>query len=211
MMSEKPCRISAERRSGCPVIQLDTVVDRPVGEWMADLNELRAASPICWNQHGEHWVVTRAQLAREIFQNPAVFTNDSISPADPDPSYKWIPSNINPPQHVQYRQILNHAFGPASVARVEPKARTYCRVAIDEIVEKGRCDFVADVGGAFPTRVFLELIDLPWEDAPLFVDWTETLFNAFFTGPDAMAAFDGSRQYFAELIADRRKYTHSRR
>ena len=140
-----------------------------------------------------------------MFQNPAVFTNDSITPGDPDPAYKWIPSNVNPPQHVQYRQILNHAFGPASVARVEPKARTYCRMAIDEIVDTGRCDYVADVGGVFPTRVFLELVDLPWQDAPLFVAWTETIFDGLFTGPEAMVAFDESRQYFVDLIAERRR------
>ncbi len=102
-----------QTRSGCPVIHLNTVVDRPVGEWSDDLNRLRTAAPIYWNDSGGYWVVTRASLAREIFQNPRVFTNDSISPANPDPSYKWIPSNINPPRHVQYRQILNHRFGPA--------------------------------------------------------------------------------------------------
>jgi cytochrome P450 len=204
-MSQAQEMMTGEQRSGCPVIHLDTVRDRPVGEWMTDLNGLREANPICWNEHGGYWVITRAQLAREVFQNPAVFTNDSISPGDPDPSYKWIPSNINPPLHVQYRQMLNHAFGPAAVARVEPKARTYCRMAIGEIVDTGRCDYVADVGGLFPTRVFLELVDLPWQDAPLFVRWTETLFDAFFSGPQAEAAFDESRQYFSDLIAERRR------
>ncbi|MGG7380251.1 hypothetical protein ACQ7B2_16360, partial [Escherichia coli] len=80
-------------------------------------------NPIYWNELGGYWVVTRASLTREIFQDPELFTNDSITPGDPDPSYRWIPSNVNPPQHVQYRQILNFAFGPAAVARVEPKAR----------------------------------------------------------------------------------------
>src|SRR5215211_9358432 len=118
--------------AGCPVINLNTVVDRPVGEWMAELNRLREGSPIYWNEHGGYYVLTRAQHVREVFQNPDVFTNDSITPGDPNPDYKWIPSNINPPKHVQYRQILNYAFGPAPVKRVEPKAREYCRMAIDE-------------------------------------------------------------------------------
>jgi cytochrome P450 len=78
-------------------------------------------------------------------------------------------------------------------------------MAIDEVAAKRQCDYVADVGGVFPTRVFLELIDLPWQDAPLFVQWTETLFNAFFSGPEATVAFEESRQYFVDLIADRRK------
>ncbi len=155
-MSEPHNVLTGERRSGCPVIHLDTVRDRPVGEWMADLNWLRQASPIYWNSHGGYWVLTRASLALEVFQNPIVFTNDSITPGDPDPEYKWIPSNINPPTHVQYRQILNHAFSPAAVARVEPNARRYCSMAIDEVVDKGRCDYVAAIGGVFPTRVFLD-------------------------------------------------------
>ena len=204
-MSQPHNVMTGERRSGCPVIHLDTVRDRPVGEWMADLNWLRQASPIYWNEHGGYWVLTRAPLAREVFQNPTVFTNDSITPGDPNPEYKWIPSNINPPTHVQYRQILNHAFSPAAVARVEPNARRYCTMAIDEVVDKGRCDYVADIGGEFPTRVFLELVDLPTQDAPLFVDWTETIFNGFFSTPEALVAFGEVRQYFVELIADRRR------
>ena len=51
----------------------------------------------------------------------------------------------------------------------------------------------------------LELVDLPWQDAPLFVDWTETIFDGFFSTPEALAAFDEVRQYFVELIADRRR------
>ena len=188
--SLQPTTVLSGSRSGCPVIHLDTVVDRPVGEWMADLNRLRQISPILWNEHGGYWVLTRAQLAREVFQNPTVFTNDSISPGDPEPAYRWIPSNVNPPLHVQYRQILNHAFGPAPVARAEAKARLYCRMAIEDVAGRGGCDFVADVAGIFPTRVFLELVDLPWEDTPLFVQWAETIFDGFFHTPEAMAAFD---------------------
>lgn len=194
-----------EQRSGCPVIHLDTVHDRPVGEWAAELNALREAAPIYWNEHNHCWVLTRAKHVREVFQDSELFTNDSITPGDPDPAYKWIPSNINPPKHVQYRQILNHAFGPAPVARVEEKARTYCRMAIDEVYERGGCDYVADVGGMFPTRVFLELVDLPWEHAPMFVGWTETIFNGFFSSPAALQAFDELKAYFVELIADRRR------
>jgi cytochrome P450 len=204
-MSANHDMLTGDHRSGCPVIHLDIVRDRPVGEWIADLNGLREANPIYWNEHGGYWVLTRAQMVREVFQNPTVFTNDSITPGDPEPPYKWIPSNINPPTHVQYRQILNHAFGPAAVARVEPNARKYCTMAIDAVIEQGQCDYVAEVGGIFPTRVFLELVDLPPQDAPRFVHWTETMFDGFFSSPEALVASSEVRQYFVELIADRRR------
>jgi cytochrome P450 len=195
---------AAERRSGCPVVHLDPVADRPVGEWAADLNALRRAAPILWNEHNRCWMLTRDAHVRDVFRDPELFTNDSITPGDPDPSYVWIPSNVNPPQHRHYRQILNRAFGPTAVAAVEPKARTYCRMAIDAVADTGACDYVADVGGVFPTRTFLELIDLPWEDAPQFVAWTETIFDGFFSTPEALQAFQEVQGYFATLIAERR-------
>jgi len=192
-------------RSGCPVIHLDTGPDRPVGQWSHDLNRLRELGPIFWNEVTECWVLTRAKHVREVFQDPVVFTNDSISPGNPDPDYTWIPSNVNPPQHVQFRQLLNRAFGPAPVARIEDRARRYCAMAIDEVRERGRCDYVAEIGGVYATRVFLELVDLPWEDAPLLLGWAERLFDSYFQGPDATAAFAESRQYFVDLVADRRR------
>ena len=44
--------VRGRHRSGCPVIHLNTVIDRPVGEWMTDLNALREAHPIYWNELG---------------------------------------------------------------------------------------------------------------------------------------------------------------
>jgi cytochrome P450 len=201
----EPLVLTGDTHEGCPVVRLETVMDRPVGQWMADINRLRDLAPVLWNESFGFWIVTRAALVREIFQSPEVFTNDSISPRTPEPSYKWIPSNINPPLHVQYRQILNYAFGPAAVARIAPNARRYCRMAVDEVVGRGGCDFVAEVAGLFPTRVFLELVDLPWQDAPLFVNWAETLFDNYFVGPEAEKAFTESRGYFSDLIIDRRR------
>jgi len=192
-------------RASCPVVHLDTLKERSVGGLVEELGRLRDAHPIFWNENGGYWVLTRASLVREVFQDPVVFTNDSISPGDPDPEYKWIPSNINPPTHVQYRQILNHAFGPAAVRRIEPKAREYSRMAVDDVVDRGECDFIAEVAGLFPTRVFLELVGLPWEDAPQFLHWVEIMFNEFFSSPAALEAAGEVREYFIELIADRRR------
>jgi cytochrome P450 len=197
--------VEGRTRSGCPVVHLDKVVDRPLGAWMTDLNDLREASDIHWNEQSGCWLITRAGHAREIYQNPAVFTNDSITPGDPDPAYRWIPSNVNPPRHVEYRQILNHAFGPGPVARIADKAREYCRMAIEGVADRGRCDVVADVAGVFPTRVFLELVDLPWEHAPQFVAWTETIFDGYFRSAGAADAMAAIRRYFADLIEDRRR------
>ena len=199
------------RAAGCPVIHFDYSHERPVGEYSRQLDALRDQAPLMWNESGSYWIATRAALIREIFQSPTVFNNDSISPGDPDPAYKWIPSNINPPQHVQFRQILNHAFGPASVARIAPKAREYARTAIAAVRDTGAADLMADFAGMFPTRVFLDIVDLPWEEAPMFTTWADTIFNGLIgnsgaTVEEAMAAMASIREYFIAAMAKRRAH-----
>src|SRR5262245_27635296 len=90
--------------AGCPIVHLDYGPEHRVGEVLSALDEARELGDILWNTNGGYWVATRSTLVREIFQTPGIFTNDSISPGDPDPPYKWIPSNVNAPQHVQFRQ-----------------------------------------------------------------------------------------------------------
>jgi cytochrome P450 len=52
-------------------------------------------------------------------------------------------------------------------------------------LDASRCDLMADFAGLFPTRVFLEVIDLSSEQAPMFMGWADTIFNglAFGGGP----------------------------
>ncbi|MET0324836.1 MAG: cytochrome P450 [Ilumatobacteraceae bacterium] len=197
------------RAAGCPIVDLDYSAERPVGHHMQRLEQLREEGPLLWNRNGAYWVATRASLIREIFQAPTVFNNDSISPGDPDPVYKWIPSNVNPPQHVQYRQILNRAFGPAAVARAEPTTRQYAREAIEAIRDRGHADLMSEFASLYPTRVFLEAVDLPWEEAPMFTTWADTIFDGLIgnSGATVEAALDAMRsirEYFIVAMEDRR-------
>lgn len=197
-----------ETRGGCPIVHLDTGADRHALEWMSELSSLRRVGPAVWNDEFGFWILTDGAWIREAFQNPTVFTSDSVRPTDPNPPYKLIPSHIGPPQHVQYRQILNYAFGPAAMRRIEPRVQVHCAETIDSLVDKGSCDIIADFGAIYPIKVFLELVDLPWNDAPLFAGWIETIFNGIMSGrdvPAAVSAMDEVHRYFNERLAERRR------
>ncbi len=195
---------------GCPVIQLRAPAERPVGEWLDYFGELREKAPIYWNETGGYWVLTRAAEVREVLQNPQVFSSDSITASNPDPPYKWIPGNMNPPLHVEYRQILNRRFGPGSVAAMRPQAQKLCQLTIDEVIDRGECEFVADVAGVFPTRMFMQMVGLPWEEAPYFQRLADQIFDGLFRlngrgVDDTVDAMAQIREYFVERIAERRR------
>ncbi|MGE3621072.1 MAG: cytochrome P450 [Acidimicrobiia bacterium] len=199
--------MTATQHSGCPVVHLDTGAERPAGEWITEYGRLREQAPVVWNEVGNFWILTDSDMIREAFQTPDVFTSDSVRPHDPDPPYHLIPSHEKGQRHVQFRQILNYAFGPAAVRRTADRAREHCIATIEAVAAQGRCDFVADVALIFPTRVFLELVDLPWTDAPMFVEWIDAIFEGFIAGRDVEAAQEamaGVRAYYVDKIAERR-------
>ena len=51
-----------------------------------------------------YWVLTRFDDILEAFQYPTTFCNHSIVATDPDPAYRFLPSFIDPPEHMKYRQ-----------------------------------------------------------------------------------------------------------
>ena len=122
----------------------------------------------------------RHDAVREAYQRHEVFSSDSIDPLDPDPAYRFIPTLINPPDHVKYRQVLNGWFSPAAVARITPTAREICIANIERIVDAGECDFIADFALRYPTEVFLGILGLPVEDADVFVPLVDRFFVSFY-------------------------------
>ena len=128
-------------------------------------------------------------------------------PTIPEPDYHWIPTMENPPNHRLYRSVLNPQFSPKVVAALEPQIRQDCIELIEKIQDQGSVDLVKDFAMVFPTKVFLQIVDLPAEDTDDFVGWVEDVFGGLGNpaGEAAMnAAFESIRLYFTALMEDRR-------
>jgi cytochrome P450 len=196
-------------KDGWPVIHYDFGARRRLHGFHRELDELRERSPFYWSTYGPvgFWMIMRYDEVREAYQRYEVFSSDSIDPLDPDPAYRFIPTLVNPPDHVKYRQVLNSWFSPAAVERITPTARSICAADIDRIVGSGSCDFIADFALLYPTEVFLGILGLPVEDAELFVPLVDRFFVHFYGEDKApIADIAGSIQgYFTEVLADRRK------
>ena len=197
-------------KDGWPVIHYDFGARRRLHGFHTELDELRERSPFWWSTYGPvgFWMVMRHDAVREGYQRHEVFSSDSIDPLDPDPAYRFIPTLVNPPDHVKYRQVLNSWFSPAAVARITPTAREICVANIERIVDAGECDFIADFALRYPTEVFLGILGLPVTDADLFVPLVDRFFVSFYGEDKApIAEIAGTIQgYFGDLLADRRRH-----
>jgi cytochrome P450 len=204
---------SAEQHVGrdtgaVPVIDYDYTKGRPIMAFHREVDDLRNASPVYWNTHAQgFWAVFGFEEVREAYQTPEVFCNDSQDPMDPQPAVRFMPTHKNPPDLVAYRQLLTPWFSPGAIRRIEGLSRDICARSIDRLVARGSCDYVHDFALLYPTEVFLRLVDLPVEDADLFLPWVETLF-AGHHGVDKTLVADASRAikaYFVDAMEDRRR------
>jgi len=88
---------------------------------------------------------------------------------------------MDPPQHTKYRKILQTAFVPNSVNKLEPMIREIVRSVLDAATgerESGSCDFAAEVAVPIPLRVLAKLMGLPEEDLPQLEAWVDQIESA---------------------------------
>jgi cytochrome P450 len=194
---------------GCPVVTYDHTALRPIMGHFAELDDLRAGSPVWWNElEPGFWMFTTHDLVQEALQTPAIFSSESQSVFHPDPPQRFIPTHLDPPAHGMYRRVLNPLFTPRAVEKLRPMASDVCARLIGEIAPRGHCDFMAAFGLEYPTEVFLRMVGLPVADAPSFLKWVETFFVGHY-GTDKQPIIDAAasiKNYFADVVADRRQH-----
>ena len=113
------------------------------------------------------WAVTKYDDLRHISRNPRIFSSaqgtnvaDMESGAMPAPMML----NMDPPEHVKFRRIVQRGFARRRVKPLAPHIRDLCVAIIDNVVERGECEFVSEVAAELPMQVICELMGIPEED-----------------------------------------------
>jgi cytochrome P450 len=168
------CR-GPEQRGG----DLSTPTDAITDDWIADhfdllspalarelhptLARARAQCPVAHSdQHGGYWVATRYDDVLRIAQDWEAFSSElgitvPHNPAAAASSIKVIPVGIDPPLHRTFKRLINAYFTPAVVAPWEQPTRALVNRLIDDFIERGECDFMADFARPFPGLAFFDL------------------------------------------------------
>ncbi len=203
-------QLSPNRETGgCPVMHEDFSRPQAVGCYWAWADRLREESPVYFNTFAQgYWIFTREDAVRDIYKTPELFCSDSFTPWDPEPLYRFVPTQINPPEHIKYRRILNPWFSPRAMDDAEPIIRSLCRALVESTAPKGRCNLVKEFALRYPTEAFLGVIGVDTRHADMFVGWVEDFFaglggDAEALGPMA-AALNSIREYWVAALDERR-------
>ncbi len=172
--------------------------------------ELRATSPVCWNDVTNFWALLKYEDIRYVSSNPALFSSAKgitiPDPAIPSPVQEGNLIFSDPPRHRQLRKLINSGFTRRQVAVLEPKIRALVAGILDGIEPGSVHEFAEEIAAPLPTRMIAELIGAPPDDWEQFRVWSDAA-----TGNadpeielDSLVAMGQLFEYFQKLIAARR-------
>ncbi len=156
-----------------PIVDLDHHSAAFAADPVAALRTAREACPVGWSpHHGGFWALTRYDDVNRVLNDAATFSSrhdlDPSSPFKgvtiPPPPMAFIPVEMDPPEFLAYRRLLNPMFSPAAVERLRPTMVSFTDFCIDQAIERGTIDLVYDLASPVPAMVTLSLLGLPTEE-----------------------------------------------
>jgi cytochrome P450 len=154
---------------------------------------------------------------QSILKDPGAWSNVFPPPAGVDRSQLPPRSMLgqDPPVHTRLRGLVNQAFTPRIIRRLESRMKELADELFDRALEREVVDFVEAFTYPLPVIVISEIIGVPASDREQFKSWSdravENLGNALFLAPNPErlerlhALLSEMRSYFGVLAEERRR------
>ena len=149
---------------------------RPEAEREAAFAALRRDKPISF--HDEiafqefpagpgYWAVTRYSDVWTASRRPEVFVSGhGVNIGDmPTEISEFFGSMIamDAPRHSKLRGIVQRAFTPKTVSRIEGYVHEKAKAIVDRVAPLGECDFVTEIAAPLPLEIICEMMGIPEE------------------------------------------------
>lgn len=138
------------------------------------------------------WSFTKFADIQAISKDPATFSSTrggvftTAQGAVPPEVLAEVILGMDPPRHTQQRNIMQVVFTPKLMRQKEAAIRDIVTELIDDVIEKGECDFVDDIAVELPLRVIADMLGVPQDDRRQLFDWTNKLSRAAATSDPQM-------------------------
>ena len=185
---------------------------------------LREEAPVMWDPFMHTWVVTRYEDVHFVLKE---FSADRT----PDPKKMealGLPSLgpvadlmarqmlfLDAPDHTRLRKLCMSAFTPRRVDAMEDKVREIAHDLIDQAVQGGECELIADFAEPFPAIVTAGLLGVPLEDHRQLKAWSATfaeMLGNFQHNPDrvrdVLKCVADMTGYFRDAVREQERNPH---
>jgi cytochrome P450 family 142 subfamily A polypeptide 1 len=176
--------------------------------WAGDhhraLTWMREHSPVHFD--GEVWGISRHDDVKEISKHPDAYSNAGGIRPDSGPVPMMI--DMDDPDHVKRRKLVNKGFTPRRVADSEDTVRRAADEIIDAVCEQGECDFVMDVAAWLPMIMIGDALGVAPEERSTLLRWSDDMLSGLSGAPEGMekatTVYIEYDAWCRQAIADRR-------
>ena len=184
---------------------------------------LRAERPIPFTREHEipgfpietgpgFWSLTRHEHVLLASRTPEIFSSARGATSIPDLPTEFNEFfggmiNMDDPRHARQRRIVSRGFTPRSLAQLEAGVQSRATAVIDRVIEKGECDFVADIAAPLPLEIICDMMGIPASLSAIVFEQTNIILgigDPEFTanGEDAQMAILGAGTTLAAVMRD---------
>lgn len=183
-------------------------------------DRLRAEAPVSWHDYPNakgFWNVVQHKDLVTVNRDTSTFSSETggISILTPDEfpgegngqdPRGLMMLYMDPPKHTRYRLLVNKGFTPRMIGLIEKYLEHRAILIVDNIIERGSCDFVVDLASELPLQAIAEIMGVPQEDRMMLFDWSNRMIgidDPEFAGEDGATASAELFMYVNELAKQR--------
>ncbi len=141
--------------------------------------ELREKEPVYWHPEKDgpgFWCITKWDDLRHVSRNPLLFSSEvggtMLRDMEAEQQQRAremgqrfpIMLNMDPPQHVKFRRVVQRSFTPRYVDQQAGHIRDLASQIVDAAAPRGEVEFVEEVAAELPLQVICEMMAVDPED-----------------------------------------------
>jgi cytochrome P450 len=183
-----------------PVLSLDEIQlsdpefwGRPVEEREGAFQTLRRERPVSFHAEWEfdfsplpkgpgYWAITRHADIVQVSRNAEIFCSGKGTQITDQPpvfdEFFGSMINMDDPRHGRLRRIVSRGFTPRMIQRYEVDVQRVASKIVDDVIEKGECDFVTEIAARLPLWIICDMMGIPESQHQFVFDKTNVILGA---------------------------------
>ena len=149
-----------------------------------DQERLREAAPVVYLDKWNVFGVARYAEVYAVLNDPLTFCSSrGAGLSDFAKEKPWRPPSLileaDPPTHTRTRAVLSKVLSPAVMKQIRDRFAAAAEAKIDELLQRGSFDAIADLAESYPLSVFPDAMGLRQEGREHLLPYAAVAFNAF--------------------------------
>jgi cytochrome P450 len=112
--------------------------------------------------------------------------------------------NLDPPDHTRLRKLVAKTFTSSSIESLRPRIELIADELLDAMAGQETVELLEAYGYPLPIRVICEMLGIPYEDHPRFMEWSKTMVAAA-TPQEVGGVSRQMARYVNELVEEKRE------